>query len=63
MMLLSIMVERYIHDGDWVIQMKFGKDMIYVLTQDSTNQGIDKLIKVMITLDNPWNPVSINDKL
>ena len=43
--------------------MKFGKDLIYVSIYEPTCQVIYNLIKVMITSNHPWSPVSINDKL
>ena len=44
-------VKKYIHYGDWIILMKYGKALMYMTLQGYNNWDIESISHIIITWD------------
>ena len=56
-------VKQYIHVDNQAITTNFDKALTYVPIQEPTQWNLDKLNRIMLNSDHPWEPDSINYEL
>ena len=55
--------KQYIHANNRLTPMDFDKALMYVPIRELTQWDFDKIVRVALTSDHPWDPDSTNDAL